>query len=262
MLVFSALTPHPPLSIPAIGKDNINQIKKTVNALRKTGDFLAEIKPETLIIISPHGHLIPGAFTINQSTDFTGNFEKFGDLTTKLNFKGDLGLTHQIKESMETKINAQLISEPILDHGVTVPLFYLSEKFKNFQLIPIGYSNTDLKQHYLFGRLIKEVIFSNKKRVAVVSSGDMSHCLTKEAPGGFSEQGPKFDRLIQSLIKNKKTDKILNLDQEFIEAAGECGLRSLVILLGILDGVNYQPQLLSYEGSFGVGYLVVNFKIV
>jgi hypothetical protein len=33
--------------------------------------------------------------------------------------------------------------------------------------------------------------------------------------------------------------------------------------LGILEasGINYQPEILSYEDPFGVGYLVANFKL-
>jgi len=45
--------------------------------------------------------------------------------------------------------------------------------------------------------------------------------------------------------------------------AGECGLRSFCFLLGILEasGIDWQPEILAYEGPFGVGYLVANFKL-
>ena len=58
------------------------------------------------------------------------------------------------------------------------------------------------------------------------------------------------------------TEGILNLDSELIERAGECGLRSFVILLGVLDGLEIKPEILSYEGPFGVGYLVASFEVV
>ena len=45
-----------------------------------------------------------------------------------------------------------------------------------------------------------------------------------------------------------------------IEEAGECGLRSLYILLGSMEGNNMSGELLSYEGPFGVGYGVMKFK--
>lgn len=45
--------------------------------------------------------------------------------------------------------------------------------------------------------------------------------------------------------------------------AGECGLRSFSFLLGILEEskINWKPEVLSYEGPFGVGYLVANFRL-
>ncbi|GAI58233.1 unnamed protein product, partial [marine sediment metagenome] len=51
-------------------------------------------------------------------------------------------------------------------------------------------------------------------------------------------------------------------DDMFPEA-GECGLRSFCFLLGILEasGIAWQPEILSYQGPFGVGYLVANFKL-
>ncbi|MFA4941255.1 MAG: AmmeMemoRadiSam system protein A, partial [Patescibacteria group bacterium] len=61
------------------------------------------------------------------------------------------------------------------------------------------------------------------------------------------------------LIKNKKTPDILRLDEKMIEDAGECGLKSIVMLLGTLDGIKNEPRILSYEGPFGVGYLVASF---
>jgi len=41
-----------------------------------------------------------------------------------------------------------------------------------------------------------------------------------------------------------------------VEEAGECGLRSFVIALGMLDGNSFKSEIISYEGPFGVGYLV------
>ncbi|MDD5222100.1 MAG: extradiol ring-cleavage dioxygenase, partial [Patescibacteria group bacterium] len=73
--------------------------------------------------------------------------------------------------------------------------------------------------------------------------------------------GKIFDDKLISLLKTKSWKQILDLDQGLINDAGECGLRSILILLGIIKNLNYKPELLSYEGPFGVGYLVMNFKL-
>jgi AmmeMemoRadiSam system protein A len=53
----------------------------------------------------------------------------------------------------------------------------------------------------------------------------------------------------------------MDLDEDLINRAGECGLRSIVIMLGALDGLDVRPEVLSYEGPFGVGYLVASFDV-
>jgi aromatic ring-opening dioxygenase LigB subunit len=59
---------------------------------------------------------------------------------------------------------------------------------------------------------------------------------------------------------------MLSIDPELAEAAGECGYRSLAVLSGVVAaaqaaGAHTQNHLLSYEGPFGVGYLVGEVEI-
>jgi AmmeMemoRadiSam system protein B len=261
MLSFSAITPHPPMLIPAVGRDNLSQIKKTQQAMQEvTEDFYAS-QPESVIVISPHGQLMENAFTINMSPNFTADFKQFGDLETKLRFKGDVGLIHQIKESLETSLPIQMVSNLELDHGVSVPLYYLTQNMPKIKIVPMGYSFLNNQTHFELGQKLAEIIHQHQKRIAVVASGDLSHCLTSDAPAGYNPQGKKFDKQLVKLIKQKDINSILNLDQELVKQAMECGLKSVIILMGILSHRDYQIEILSYEWPFGVGYLVSSFKI-
>jgi len=260
-IVFSAITPHPPILIPTIGKENINQLEATRESYLKLEQDLYVSQAETIIIISPHGHLQEEAFTINLSPEFKGDFEEFGDLTTKFSLSGDVGLAHKIKEKLETKAPLQLISETKLDYGASIPLYLLTQHLPKIKIIPLYYSGLNLAAHYNFGQMIKSKLLSSNTRIALIASGDLSHRLSKNAPAGFSPKGKKFDKkLIESLLK-KETGEIIKFKPELIADAGECGLKSVIILLGILEGIKYEPQLLSYESPFGVGYLTMNYKL-
>jgi MEMO1 family protein len=260
-LVFSAITPHPPILIPTIGKKNISQLKATAESYLELERDLYASQAETIIIISPHGHLMEQAFTINLNPEFTGNFEEFGDLTTNFSLNGDVSLAHKIKERLETVASLQLISDPKLDHGAAIPLYFLTKHLPKIKIIPLYYSGLDLAAHYAFGQMLKNKLLDSSTRIAVVASGDLSHRLNKNAPAGYNPKGKKFDKkLIDNLIK-KQTEEILNFPPALIDAAGECALKSIVILLGILEGMRYEPKLLSYEAPFGVGYLTMNFKL-
>jgi AmmeMemoRadiSam system protein B len=260
-IVFSAIVPHPPLLIPSIGKENIAQLKITADAFKKLEENLYTSRVDTILIISPHGHVQSQAFSMNLSPEFSASFEEFGDFTTKLRFKGDVGLAHRIRENLETKAPLQLISQNALDYGSAVPLFLLAKSLPQVKIIPLYYSGLDLENHFKFGQLLNRELTYHKERVAVIASGDLSHRLSKEAPAGFSPKGAKFDQKICELILKKQYSDIFLLNKKLITEASECGLKSIAILLGIIDGIKHEPQKLSYEAPFGVGYLMINFKL-
>ncbi|MEI6288480.1 MAG: AmmeMemoRadiSam system protein B [bacterium] len=260
-LVFASIVPHPPIIIPAIGKENTIQVAKTKEAFEHLERELYASKPEIVIFISPHGEIKADAFTINMSNTYEINFEAFGDFATKFNVAGDTVFITIDKEKINLKSPLNIISEPKLDHGIGVPYFCLCQHLENFKIIPIYYSLLDNQSHLEFGKSLKETIMASDKRVAVVASGDMSHCLTENAPAPFNPAGKEFDDKIIELLKNKDAQSITNMDHVLIENATECGLRSIIILMGILNGINYQTEILNYEAPFGVGYLVANFKL-
>jgi AmmeMemoRadiSam system protein B len=117
------------------------------------------------------------------------------------------------------------------------------------------------KDLYNFGETIRTASDNLGKKVAVIASGDLSHRLTMDAPAGYNPEGKKFDENIVRLAGTNDAEGILNLDPDMIEAAGECGLRSIIILMGALKGLNVIPEVLSYEGPFGVGYMVATFDV-
>jgi AmmeMemoRadiSam system protein A len=90
----------------------------------------------------------------------------------------------------------------------------------------------------------------------------LSHTLKEEGPYGYTDEGPLFDKEITEAFASGNFLKFLNFDEEFCEIAGVCGLRSFVIMAGALDGKEIRPELLSYEGPFGVGYAVAAYEVI
>lgn len=260
-IVFAAITPHPPLLIPTIGKENLAKVSKTEAALKKLEEELYLSKPNLIIIISPHGNLLADAFTINMSQEYVSDLRSFGDLSTNLKFKGDLTFPSLLKhDSKNQDIPITLITDKTLDHGAVVPLYFLTQHL-NVPIVPIGFSNLDSKTHFNFGALLREQIMKTNLRVAVIASGDLSHALTTDAPAGFNKNGKIFDEKIQELLATNNSAGILQINEELANNAAECGLRSILILMGILHNINYKFESYNYECPFGVGYLTANFAL-
>lgn len=260
-LTFAAITPHPPILIPSIGKDHLDKIENTVSAMKELEKIFYLSKPEVAIVISPHGGVLSDAFSVNFNPHYESDLAQFGDFSTRLEFKGDIQLINEIKECMLDE-NIIITSEEKLDHGTSVPLFYLTQHLKEIKLIPIVYSLLAFDTHIKLGECLKNVIFNSNKRIAVIASGDLSHCLTKDAPAHYNPKGKEFDEKLIELLESKDWSGVIKLDPELVEQGAECGLRSFLILGGIIKNINYQPELMSYEGPFGVGYLVMNFKVL
>lgn len=260
-LVFAAITPHPPLLIPAIGKANLKKIDATKKALEKMEEDLYLSHPDIILVISPHGKLLDDAFSMNVCSEYETDLKEFGDLTTKLHLKGEMNLPAFIREAGKEKdYKIVMISEKNLDHGVAVPLFYLTPHLPDVSLTVFGFSNLDAKSHLDFGYLVKEQIMRTNKRVAVIASGDLSHALTTDAPAGFNPKGSEFDQKIQEFLSTRNTAGLVQMEGSVADAA-ECGYRSFLILMGILRDVNYKYESYAYEGPFGVGYLTANFSL-
>ncbi|MEF8847388.1 MAG: AmmeMemoRadiSam system protein B [Candidatus Paceibacterota bacterium] len=257
---FASLCPHPPLIIPNVGKEKIQRVSDTIESMETLADDLKQKDPQTVIVISPHAPQNPNSFVINNAEFFKGHFHQFGDLSTELAFQNDLALVKSIEDKFKDKgISLKKRGFRELDHGTLVPLYYLTQGKPNLQIVSLAYSNLSLEEHYRMGETLREA--SEGKNVGLVASGDMSHRLTQGAPAGYSPRGKEFDQKLIKLINKKDVEGILNMDSTLVEQAGQCGYRSLVIALGALQDLSCEPEVLSYEGPFGVGYLTVSFNI-
>lgn len=150
-----------------------------------------------------------------------------------------------------------LITSPHPDWGFNVPLYFLAKDIHDIEVKTQLTDQQSPQAHFERGQKLIAG-FAYIKRLAWIASGDMSHRLKKDGPYGLHPSGEKFDQKFISLLKKKDISGILALDPVLIEEAGECGLRSFCMLLGALEEaqVKWQPEILSYEGPFGVGYLV------
>ncbi|MBI5728488.1 MAG: AmmeMemoRadiSam system protein B [Candidatus Magasanikbacteria bacterium] len=259
-LTFAAMTPHPPILIPTIGNEQIENLANTKKAMELLEQELYIAKPQIIFIISPHSGIFPNAFVVNANTHFVSSFEEFGDLATKKTWHGAPEIAAKMSHKAKlSHLPLQQISQERIDHGASVALYYLTNHTPDVRVLPLGYSSLDQGAHLAFGELLKDIIMDEERRVAVIASGDLSHCLTTESPAGFRPAGKKFDETLIRHLTKKNVQGLIDLDQTLTKEAEECGYRSLLILLGILKDMPFRFQKYSYECPFGVGYLVGQF---
>lgn len=263
--------PHPPIIIPEVGRGEEKKIKKTYDACARVGLEIAEIKPEVIIVVTPHGTMFSDAIALSFENSISGSLKQFGASKVSMNFEIDMDLTQKIMDKSDenniptvraTSSNLKRYGrEYELDHGSIVPLYFVKDKYNSFKIVHITYGGLTPIQLYKFGKLIKESVEESNKNAVFIGSGDLSHRLKDEGPYDYSPYGEKFDKEIISLLTNGDVAGVFNINLEMIENAGECGLRSYYIMLGAMDGNEIKGELLSYEGTFGVGYAVMKFEL-
>jgi len=266
------ITPHPPILIPEIGKGEENKAESTIASFRKAAKKIAGLKPSTIILTTPHAPLFRDFIYINIKPVLDGSMKRFGAANVRLQFDNNLQLAEKIIKTANSQgilcggLDSLLASRykisDELDHGAMIPLYFIAQEYSDFKLVHISTSGLPFKELYRFGCCIADAVEHSDENVVFVASGDLSHRLAPDGPYGFNECGPEFDGQLVDYLKIPDPEGLLKFDEGFLEEAGECGLRSFIIMFGALDGCRIRSQVYSYEGPYGVGYTVAEFEPV
>lgn len=256
----AVMLPHPPMIVPAVGRGSEIQIAETTRAYEKAARQLADWRPETVIITTPHSVMYQDYLHISPGPGARGDFGRFGAPGARYEVTYDQGLVAEIAGLAQAAgLDAGTAGErqPALDHGFLVPLHFLHQAMGSpwpCQFVRIGLSGLPFQDHYRLGMLIERASHKLSRRVCLVASGDLSHYGRADGPYGYRPEGPEYDRQIMDIMGRAAFDELLALPESFCETAGECGQRSFLILAGAFDGQAVQAEMLSYQGVTGVGY--------
>ena len=260
--------PHPPIAVPEVGKEETARIEATEKAFAVAAEDIADIDPETIIIISPHSMIYGDAFYIAAGEGGTGDLAGFGAPDPHVYYSYDEELCREIaglcKESGIPFVYSQEASDK-LDHGAVVPLYYVNRAmnvkstapYKIVRISPAFLSDDVL---YDMGTVIERAIAHIGRHAVIIASGDLSHKLRKDGPYGFIKEGPEFDRLVTDVMKSGKLEDFAKIDKKVNDLSANCGYQGFVMLAGALKDYKITPRFLSYEGVFGVGYGICIFE--
>ena len=259
--------PHPPLIVPAVGRGEERRIQDTIDAYRQATRALLALQPECLIVTSPHAALFRDAFHVTTDAMLKGSMSQFRAPRERLSASCDTALAQAIiraaNEAGILAIGSDYYRDD-MDHATYVPLWFVREAWHEANpaaagdlpcpIVRIGLSGFTPEKHRAFGRAIAQAVEETGRRVGFIASGDLSHKLLAEGPYGFAPEGPVFDRQIGQIFDSGNLQGLFDMDDDFVDAAAECGLRSFQIMAGAIEGIPLDIRMLSNEGPFGVGY--------
>ncbi len=268
MAIIGAIAvPHPPLIVPAVGRGDERRIQATIDAYQTAVGMLLGREPDCLVVTSPHAPMFRDGFHVTTDAELDGSMARFRAPRERIHASCDVELARDIviraNEAGVVAVGSDAYRDD-MDHGTYVPLFFVKEAYRSKDaasgadlpcpIVRIGLSGLSPAVHRELGHVIAQAAETLGRRVGFIASGDLSHKLLPEGPYGFAPEGPVFDERIGEIFASGDLDGLFEFDEDFCDAAAECGLRSFQIMAGALDGLDCDIVMLSNEGPFGVGY--------
>ena len=194
MPITAAFTvPHPPMIVPAVGGGSEKQIAATTRAYEKAADEIAALKPETIIISSPHAPMYGDYFHISPGSSAEGSFAEFRAPDVYFSEEYDTALVNALTKLAEDRhFPAGTLGAKggTLDHGTMVPLYFIRQKYKGGRIVRTGLSGLPLREHYRFGQMIAEAGFTPRNKLIVSLSLAMGIGFTASTEAGIWETFP------------------------------------------------------------------------
>ena len=135
------IVPHPPLIIPEVGRGEEKQIQNTVDAYNKVGKRIAELKPETIVVISPHSVLYSDYIHISPGQGGRGDMGRFHAPDVVIKKKYDSPFIAALsEEAKKAQISAGQNGEKdaSIDHGVMIPLYFVEKYYTDYELVRVS----------------------------------------------------------------------------------------------------------------------------
>lgn len=272
--------PHAPRLLPEIGGIESLEYEQTMNAILEMSLRISELKPDTVVLISPHGASYGNYFFITSGKRAKGYIGSPETTNTLADYYVRLRPNHFAPVKIEIQLDEEFIfmlealtkkdSFPAglegskrknLDVGTIVPLYYLNMFITDYCLVRCSTSRLSAFEHYQFGQYLSQVSSNLNRRTVVIASSDLSHRHDPDSEYGYSNKSTEFDTTVVESLREGNFFKLMTIDGKEREKVGECGINPLLVMAGSLDKKMIKVNIASYQKEFGVGHCVAQCKI-
>jgi aromatic ring-opening dioxygenase LigB subunit len=261
-LVFACIAPHGGMVVPELAGAERDLAAQTRAAMEDLGRRMAAAQPDTVVVITPHGIRVSGLMCISVTETAFGELNDDDENPQghiELSLTIDRDLAYAIAEAAHAKdvpvglagygsSSGEASCLP-LDWGALIPLWFMGRQATPAPEIVVVTPSRQLplEQLVAFGRSIAEAAAESGKRVGLIASSDLGHAHQAAGPYGYDPASARFDKLVADAVRAEDLNRLMHLDEDFIEAAKPDGLWQIVILKGAIEHTPMRGELLSYQ---------------
>jgi aromatic ring-opening dioxygenase catalytic subunit (LigB family) len=178
---------------------------------------------------------------------------------------GHRSLSKRLIESMLGEIDLAYAEEWKFDHGIMVPLHFLTPRF-DLPVIPVnincqGPPLTPLARAYQFGRALRNACDAQPERIALIGTGGISHWPATPDSGTINEA---WDReFLRRFLANDRNAMLSYTDAETFRDAGQGGfeIRTFIAVAGATEGATGELLFYAPIPIFAVGCTVATMAV-
>ena len=100
-VVGAIMVPHPPIILPEVGRGEEKKIAASDAAYRRAAAFAAELKPDTIVLSSPHAILYADYFHVSPGKSARGDMGQFRAPQLRFRVRYDDAFTAALSELAE-----------------------------------------------------------------------------------------------------------------------------------------------------------------
>ncbi|MGD9530434.1 hypothetical protein [Pseudonocardia sp.] len=263
-LVFAGGCSHVPdlLARPEI--DPADGVARLSTAYARLASDLAAAAPDVLLVTADcHFQTFRTAATVvGTGATHTGSMAFFKRPDLDLTLTGDPELARTIIDAVRAEgMEVEEAGTVELDHGLIVPLRQLLPR-PDLPVVPIitqparGFSPFGSRA---WGEVLRTVVESSGRRVAMLATGGLSHWLD---PGRFGAVDEEFDAYLLEMLEAGKGTELGNLEPLALLGHGQYEFANWLIMLGLV-GPGVRGEVYAYEPmqASGGGWTVVHMPL-
>ncbi len=274
-LVYACVAPHGTDIVPRLAtKTTLRSFEETRKGMRTLAREVKRIRPDTIIIASPHNLRVHRKIAIVTAENSSGTVKGWNRpaRSISMSVKCDVEFAKDLlQEATRERLPVVGVnygtfegkySDIAMDWGTLVPLWFLirENRIRPKVVIVTPSREIRLEQNIAFGRVMAKLCQRRRKRFVFVASADQAHAHRKDGPYGFHTAAAKYDGLVVEAIENNDLERLMSLDGKLVENAKPDSLWQMAILEGISENVGLQARLYSYQVPTYYGMVCAGFR--
>lgn len=276
-LVFACIAPHGSMIIPLLAGRDGHKALATRHAMEELGKRIAQAQPETIVIVTPHGHRIDGAFSLLNNVKLRGQLGPEPEEGAYNSFSIDFDVDRELNAAIVdvarsldvpvSRLTYAVADDPNfpqpVDWGALVPLWFLGGLFYTQPKVVVACpdrGNLPWDIFPAFGLAIRKSAESLGRRIAFIASADMGHSHDATGPYGYDPASAEYDQAVIEAVKAQDLGRLLSFDLEWVKRASTDSFGQILNLHGAIEGTNFQGKFLSYEVPTYFGMMCVAYE--